>query len=164
MLKGYWLLGTRDNLENVQKLREEVFVYEQGFPIESERDELDERSLHVALYNGEELIATGRLTPLAQGEYKIGRLAVKKAERGKGYGSMVIRMLMDRALDAGAAKLIISSQLHAMDIYAHFGFEVAGEEYLEEGKPHRKMVATRETARFPRKCGANCASCEASCK
>lgn len=154
MLAGVWLLGTRDDLSVCLDLRYEVFCDEQGFPREIERDHLDGRSLHVAILEEGACVATGRLTPLNHGVYRIGRLAVKKTRRGKGYGGMALRMLMARALDAGAEKLVLGAQLHAQDMYAHFGFAPDGEVYLEAGRPHRKMTATRQTARFPKKCGA----------
>ena len=65
--------------DDAQRLRTEVFVIEQGVPIELEWDESDEVSIHAVVYGEDnQPTATGRLLP----DGHIGRMAVQKALRG----------------------------------------------------------------------------------
>nr|WP_162990691.1 GNAT family N-acetyltransferase [Maliibacterium massiliense] len=152
MLRAVWLLGCRDDIAPCLAVRQEVFVEEQGFSAELERDALDARAAHIALYDSGVCVATGRLIPETFGVYKLGRIAVRKSHRGIGVGGMVLRMMMARALDAGAKRLELGSQQQTVGFYAHFGFAPFGAPYEEEGVPHVHMFATPETVRFPRKC------------
>ena len=42
-----------------------------------------------------------------------------------------------------AAPISLEAQSHLVDFYRSLGFETSGEEYLEDGIPHRPMRAQR---------------------
>jgi predicted GNAT family N-acyltransferase len=130
--------GDWDSLrEHAQALRIEVFVVEQGVPIELEWDEADEVSTHaVAYYDEGQPVATGRLLP----DGHIGRMAVRKSARGQGIGAMVLRELLAEAKRLDYRELVLHAQSHAVDFYARHGFELRGEEFMEAGIPHRMMT------------------------
>ena len=73
--------GEWDTLrDDAQRLRVEVFVIEQGVPIELEWDEGDTVSIHAVAYDDDnEPVATGRLLP----DGHIGRMAVSKSLRSR---------------------------------------------------------------------------------
>ena len=87
--------GDWDSLrDHAQSLRVEVFVVEQGVPIELEWDEADEVSTHAVAYDeAGQVIATGRLLP----DGHIGRMVVRKSARGNGIGSEVLAALLAEA-------------------------------------------------------------------
>lgn len=125
-----------DLREDAQRLRIEVFVIEQGVPIELEWDEGDEVSIHAVAYDeAGQAIATGRLLP----DGHIGRMAVSHAVRGKGIGSQVLKALLAEAAREGHTELVLHAQLHAWTFYARHGFVAEGEEFMEAGIPHRRM-------------------------
>jgi predicted GNAT family N-acyltransferase len=130
--------GDWDSLrEHAQALRIEVFVVEQGVPIELEWDEADEVSTHAVAYDDEgQPVATGRLLP----DGHIGRMAVRKSARGQGIGAMVLRELLAEAKRLDYRELVLHAQSHAVDFYARHGFELRGEEFMEAGIPHRMMT------------------------
>ena len=132
--------GDWDSLrDHAQSLRVEVFVVEQGVPIELEWDEADEVSTHAVAYDeAGQVIATGRLLP----DGHIGRMAVRKSARGKGIGGQVLRALLDEAKRLGYSELVLHAQIHAVDFYLRHGFEILGEEFMEAGIPHQKMIRT----------------------
>jgi predicted GNAT family N-acyltransferase len=132
--------GDWDSLrDHAQSLRVEVFVVEQGVPIELEWDEADEVSTHAVAYDeAGQVIATGRLLP----DGHIGRMAVRKSARGKGIGGQVLRALLDEAKRLGYCELVLHAQTHAVDFYLRHGFEILGEEFMEAGIPHQKMIRT----------------------
>ncbi len=76
------VIGDWDSVrDHAQALRIEVFVVEQGVPVELEWDEADEVSIHAVAYDDEgQPVATGRLLP----DGHIGRMAVRKSARGQG--------------------------------------------------------------------------------
>ena len=64
-------------MAGLRALRLEVFVQEQGVPEEKELDALDEAALHVIAWDGREVVGTGRLVLLFDGEAQIGRMAIR---------------------------------------------------------------------------------------
>lgn len=132
------VIGDWDSLrEHAQDLRVEVFVVEQGVPIELEWDEGDEVSMHAVAFDAEGLpVATGRLLP----DGHIGRMAVRKSARGQGIGSRVLEALLAEARRLGYGRLVLHAQTHAIDFYRKHGFMEEGDEFLEAGIPHRLMT------------------------
>ncbi len=132
------VIGDWDSLrEHAQELRIEVFVVEQGVPLELEWDEGDEVSIHAVAYDAQgQPIATGRLLP----DGHIGRMAVRKSARGQGIGAQVLQALLEEARRQGYGQLVLHAQTHAIDFYRKQGFAVEGEEFMEAGIPHRRMT------------------------
>lgn len=121
-------------------IREAVFCGEQGYPVALEYDEYDGVSLHLAVFDGERPVACGRLTELADKEFKLGRIAVLKEYRGKHLGALVMKELMSKARELGAKKMSLSAQTYAVPFYEKFGFHAYGDEYYDEHLPHIHMV------------------------
>lgn len=71
------------------RLREAVFVAEQGGPLEIELDDADDRAIHFVAIAGREVIGTARLVVKGKSG-KIGRMAVRKDWREKGIGTALI--------------------------------------------------------------------------
>lgn len=132
------VIGDWDTLrEHAQALRVEVFVVEQGVPIELEWDEGDEVSIHAVAYDAQgQAVATGRLLP----DGHIGRMAVRKSARGQGIGSEVLEALLVEARRLGYGRLVLHAQTHAADFYRKHGFVEEGDEFTEAGIAHRLMT------------------------
>ncbi len=126
--------------EESKQIRLEVFVDEQGF--ENEFDQFDEvdKAFHFVLFEDSLAVATCRMNKEQEGVYHIGRVAVKKEHRKKGYGAKVIAEAEDAAKGMGCTMITIGSQVQAVGFYISLGYTKAGEEYIEEGKPHVKVI------------------------
>lgn len=132
-------------LYDVMALRQTVFVVEQNCPY-LDADGKDADSWHVLGYdeNSGKLVAYTRLLPkgLTYADYaSIGRVSTAPGVRGQGVG----RRLMEESLRQakrlfGDAPIKISAQSYLIDFYREFGFVSVGEEYLEDGIPHRGML------------------------
>jgi predicted GNAT family N-acyltransferase len=126
------------------RVRETVFVQEQGVPAELELDQHDPFCVH-ALARDEtgRAVGTGRLLPgEAQGARivsHVGRMAVLKAWRGRGIGSALLSRLIAAARERGDTEIALSAQTHAQAFYRAHGFREEGDEFLEAGIPHRTM-------------------------
>lgn len=130
---------TEREMKLVHDIRMEVFVGEQGVPVELEMDGLDGEAIHVlAFVDG---IPAGCARLLLNGEEaKIGRVAVKKNMRRYGIGTGLCKLLISIAKEEGVSRIYIGSQLTAVDFYNTLGFEKQGELFVEAGIAHVKMI------------------------
>ncbi|MCL2574519.1 MAG: GNAT family N-acetyltransferase [Defluviitaleaceae bacterium] len=99
----------------------------------------DETSEHLLMYEADVPVATGRIV-MHDGKYSIGRVAVLKEHRGKGYGRVVMNDLINRAYRLGAKEIEIHAQSYLVNFYSSFGFEICSEEYEEAGIMHFTMI------------------------
>lgn len=142
----------QDDLNEVYEIRREVFIKEQHKTESEEFDDYDKYAVFCVLYeendssNKDEKIpvATGRLVLLEDGRYKIGRIAVKKEYRGKQYGDMLVKMLVNKAFMSGAKEVYVGAQIQAVGFYKTIGFKEIGDEYIEANIPHIDMVLIPE--------------------
>ena len=117
-------------------VRHEVFVLEQQVPLEEEMDERDAVCVHAVVYGPEGgAVGTGRLLP----DGHIGRMAVRKSQRGRGLGSLLLTRLVDEARQCGHLEVVLAAQVHAQDFYAAHGFLAEGPVFLDAGIDHVHM-------------------------
>lgn len=127
----------------VKAIRTAVFTDEQGADADREFDSLDSISDFALLYENENAVAAARVVKTPKG-YKIGRIAVLKKYRGKGYGEAVVRAVTQKAFDCGADTVYVDAQNHAVPFYEKIGFKVMGGEIIDRGLPHTPMSVSRE--------------------
>jgi predicted GNAT family N-acyltransferase len=131
--------------EDARAVRDLVFIQEQQVPRDLEWDEWDDDSLHALARHGSQVMGTGRLLPVRYGAEAtvghIGRMAVLKAARGTGVGSMILRALMAAAPAYGFTAIVLHAQTHAVPFYLRHGYVTEGDEYLEADIPHFTMRA-----------------------
>jgi predicted GNAT family N-acyltransferase len=119
-------------------IRHEVFVDEQRVPVELELDEFDAVAIHALALDGEVALGTGRLLP----DGHIGRMAVRRAARGAGIGSLLLRALMQQARQRGDAAVLLHAQLSARGFYERHGYVPEGDVFMDAGIEH---IAMRHT-------------------
>ncbi|MCG3115998.1 MAG: GNAT family N-acetyltransferase [Candidatus Manganitrophus sp. SA1] len=131
------------------RLREEVFVIEQGVPLEIELDDADDRAIHFVAISRREVIGTARLVVKGKSGQrksgqrksgKIGRMAVRQDWRGKGVGTALIDFIKKSSKRKRLTALYLHAQESALSFYRHLGFNPEGDRFYEAGIPHRKMV------------------------
>ncbi|MBT2971553.1 MAG: hypothetical protein B6D72_00015 [gamma proteobacterium symbiont of Ctena orbiculata] len=126
-----------DERELLRKVREPVFVAEQGVPLAMEWDDDDLLAYHLlALDQDQRPIATARL--LASGQ--IGRMAVVPEWRNQGIGTALLIALIEHAQSMELDNLFLHAQTSAQSFYAKAGFSAVGEPFMEAGIAHQKMV------------------------
>ena len=140
---------TLTELYAVLALRQEVFVVEQNCPYQ-DCDGKDQPAWH--LLGRDEtgaLVCYTRLLPagVAYPDYpSIGRVVSAPVARGTGAG----RVLLARSIEQcyvlfGPRAIKIGAQTYLLKFYEDFGFRSTGEEYLEDGIPHTKMVLAAQS-------------------
>ena len=135
---------TPAELYEILALRQEVFVVEQNCPY-LDCDGKDLQCWHLMGRNDAgTLVCYTRLLPegLAYPGYtSIGRVVSSPLARGTGAG----KILMERSIDLcrhlfGHLPIKIGAQSYLLKFYESFGFRSTGEEYMEDGIPHTKMI------------------------
>lgn len=125
--------------EEAKRIREEVFMKEQGFV--EEFDKTDDTAVHIVMYDGEEAVAVCRVyKEKEERDYHIGRLAVVKACRGKKYGEALLKEAERVIAQRGGKSVQLSGQVRVAEFYEKSGYKRQGEEYLDEGCPHVCLV------------------------
>ncbi len=125
--------------KEAKKIREEVFVEEQGF--QEEFDGVDGNARHLVLFDGERAVGTCRLfSQDSREDYHVGRVAVTAEYRGRGLGKMLMDAAEEQIRGLGGASITLSGQVRVADFYEKLGYCRQGEEYLDEGCPHVRMT------------------------
>lgn len=126
-----------DQLYGILRLRTDVFVVEQRCPYpELDGRDTEPDAMHLWITEHDATIAYARLLTETDGTRRIGRVVTRTDRRGRGLAGRLLTAALDLA---GDAEVVLSAQAHLTDFYARYGFEVAGDEYLEDGIPHRPM-------------------------
>ena len=119
-------------------LRHEVFVVEQAVAPELERDEFDPVAIHVVALRREDVVATLRI--VRSGETaRIGRMAVRAADRRRGIGSRLMHTAETVAAQTGVKEIVLHAQRTAEAFYSRLGYRAEGETFEEAGIPHVTM-------------------------
>lgn len=125
-----------DDAETLRKIREAVFVIEQGVSSKIEWDGLDHLCQHSIAYNSyNEPIGTGRIKTSGH----IGRISVLSKWRSQGVGKAIIKHLIQMAEESGLDAVYLNAQIRALDFYRRQNFKAEGPVFMEAGIPHQRM-------------------------
>lgn len=129
-------------LYQLMRLRSEVFVVEQDC-IYQDLDNKDQKALHVLGVKNQNVVAYTRV--FMPGDYfkntSIGRVVVEKEERKFGYGKVIMEASLEEIKKRFPESSIeLSAQTYLIKFYNDLGFKTSGEEYLEDGIPHIRMI------------------------
>ena len=133
---------TLEELYRILQLRTEVFIVEQNC-VYQDPDGKDQFAWHLMAIEDEKLAAYTRILPpgVSYESPAIGRVVTSSSKRRSGLG----RELMRRSIETceklfGKTSITLSAQVYLQSFYESLGFIVVGEEYLEDGIPHIKML------------------------
>ena len=127
---------TNNLSEDEKMIRETVFIEEQKFKIEF--DDTDDIATHIVMYIDNNPVGCCRLYK-QENEYHIGRIAVLKPYRGKGYGEKILLEAEKVAKKMGADSISLSAQVRASGFYEKLGYKKHGEIYFDEYCEHIAM-------------------------
>ncbi len=122
--------------DEIVAVRHAVFTLEQGVSAAEDQDGLDDRCVQLLARAGSKAVGTARMLPDAH----IGRIAVLAPWRGRGIGARMVRQMLEIARDRGHSSCYLHAQTHAIGFYERLGFEAIGDEFLDAGIAHRKMI------------------------
>ncbi len=128
--------------DEVKRIRTAVFTMEQGAIAKQEFDEYDNSAVFALLYDGEKAVGTARIAFTDNG-CKIGRIAIDRAYRGRGYGAVIVNAVTEKAFAMGNSLIYVDAQNYAVPFYEKLGFEIIGTEIIDRGLPHIPMSITK---------------------
>ena len=131
-----------DELYAILKLRTDVFSVEQQ-AVYQDLDGKDQPSLHLMGHDGTDLVAYCRVIPAGTAfpELSIGRVVTSASHRGTGTGKALFGKAIDLCREHfGDGPIRIGAQFWLLGFYSSFGFERAGDIYMEDGIEHVHMV------------------------
>jgi len=128
-------------LYDLLALREAIFVVEQSC-IYHELDGLDKIAKHLLVTQKEEVVACLRVLPpgVSGGGARIGRVAVCLRWRNRGLARLMVENAIEKIwLDHESSEIYLDAQTYLQAFYSSMGFQVCGEEFLDEGIAHIPM-------------------------
>lgn len=133
---------TIEELYELLRLREQVFIIEQK-SIYPDLDNKDQKAIHILAKSNGKIIAYSRI--FKSGDYfetaSIGRVVADKSFRNQKLGYTLMQNSIQEVKNRFSEEVItISAQCYLLGFYQSLGFEPIGEEYLEDGIPHKKMI------------------------
>ena len=139
--KTFSELDTED-LYQILRLRSEVFVVEQDC-VYQDIDNKDQNAIHLYYKENDQIVAYTRI--FKAGDYYenpcIGRVVVSKKNRGKDLGKKImIDSIEYIKQNIKGEKIELSAQKYLDKFYKDLGFYKIGEDYLEDGIPHQRMI------------------------
>lgn len=122
MIYGKWFLPGAD-IEQAITIRQAVFCQELGMPGSRAADDYDALSHIAVLYDGQHVpAATGRLYYRDDAFY-MDAIAVQEDARGQGFGDLLVRMLLDRALQHYARFICLRTREEGVSFFEKYGFQ-----------------------------------------
>ena len=139
--KTFYELDTED-LYQILRLRSEVFVVEQDC-VYQDIDNKDQNAIHLYYKENDQIVAYTRI--FKAGDYYenpcIGRVVVSKKNRGNDLGKKIMIDSMEYIKqNIKGEKIELSAQKYLDKFYKDLGFYKIGEDYLEDGIPHQRMI------------------------
>ena len=123
-------------MKKAHAIRYEVFVIGQNCPEDLEW-EFEEESTHFLIFNNDKAVATARHRKTEKG-FKLERFAVLNSERGKGFGNIVLKAILND-LSNYKGEIYMHAQTDVIPFYEKMGFKKSGAEFEEAGIMHFKM-------------------------
>lgn len=130
------------DLEKAFFIRKEVFVGEQGVPLEDEFDsfdQLDGQCEHILVCYDDNPVGTGRIRVI-DGSGKLERICILPANRKLGLGKVIVAALENIAVQKGLSHVKLHGQTHAESFYQQLGYRTSSDVFMEDGIPHVLMV------------------------
>jgi len=128
--------NSQETIQKSQSIRHDIFVKEQGIPLELDLDGLDTESLHALAQVGDKSIGTARLTIADESHAILARVAVTRKFRGSGVANQLVHSLLSYARKHGLETIKVHAHEHLRKYYESIGFsyisdaEVVGEHPL----------------------------------
>lgn len=135
-------ITVEEDLKIVFSIRKEVFVEEQGVPLEDEFDEhdtLDGQCKHILVYYNQQPVGTGRIRTVDDFG-KLERICILKPYRKFGLGKVIISELEEIAKEIGLSQVKLHGQTQAEGFYKKLGYRTVSDVFMEDGIPHILMM------------------------
>ena len=140
MLKVYRLNFKHKRFADVRKVRNEVFVLEQGVSETDEYDEFESSARHYLITKNDVTCGVARWRKTDKG-IKLERFAVLSKFRRSGVGKRLVKEVLKDVLPM-RQKIYLHAQIQTVYFYQKLSFAIDGKIFVEAGIKHYKMIFT----------------------
>ena len=117
------------DFEKYYDLRWRVLREPWNQPRGSERDEMDDKSTHIMVCIGNDVVGVSRLHFNSPEEAQVRYMAVDDAHQRKGVGTLMLGELEKRAKEKGAKYMVLNARENAIEFYKKNGYAVVERTY-----------------------------------
>jgi len=135
------VVRTDEERDQAFRVRNEVFVKEQGLFASSDVDEYDRDALHIIAECEERVVGTVRVYQEGRELWMGGRLAVVKEYRTGKVGSVLVKEAMKTVKSRGARCFLAFIQSKNVRYFRRLGWKPVGPTVLLHGVSHQRMEA-----------------------
>lgn len=135
----YISLGDQKAVRDAHRVRRVVFQTEQGISSTDDFDGKDMEAIQVIYVYLGKPVGTLRLREIKPNTWKLERMAVVSASRGKGIASTMMQKAITHIKSLKAHEVVLDAQQQAVGLYAKHGFCVEGDVFEEVGIAHVTM-------------------------
>ena len=131
---------TAEELNLYYELRYRILRKPWQQPRGSEKDELENVSVHVMAMDGGRVVGVGRLHGNPNEESQVRFMAVDPEYEGKGIGTLILKELEKEARKRHSKCIVMDARESAVDFYKKMGYRVVGPTHTLFGEiPHFRM-------------------------
>ena len=133
--------STADEYQRYYTLRWKILRAPWNQPRGSGQDELESSSSHfMAIDNRQIITGVGRLQFNTISEAQIRYMAIAIEQQRQGTGTLLLKALEDKAVELGAARIVLDAREQALGFYRKQGYKLEGPGHmLFNTIPHVKM-------------------------
>jgi predicted GNAT family N-acyltransferase len=121
------------------QLRNEILRKPLGMDLFNDDLSKEVNDIHIGLFRNEELVGTLILTP-GNGYVKMRQVAVAETARGLNAGTQMVQFSEQVAREKGFPRIELNARKEAVRFYLKNGYTTVGDEFMEIGIPHYKMI------------------------
>jgi ribosomal protein S18 acetylase RimI-like enzyme len=131
---------SKEEFEKYYDLRWKILRKPWNQPRGSEKDELENKSIHLMALEGSQILGAGRGHFNTDEEAQIRYMAVEENQQGKGVGKTILIELEKKLKEKGAKYIVLNARETAVDFYKKNGYSVVEKSHTLFGSiPHFKM-------------------------
>lgn len=135
----HWIEPDGPEYSDWVALREPILRAPQGLRFSAADLEEEKTQFHLVAREVDQIIGGLIVIPLVE-EWKIRQVVVEPSRQGECLGFRIMEKAIIEAKRAGVEIIALHSRANVVGFYEKLGFELVGDEFIEVGIPHRKMV------------------------
>ncbi|MFT5723669.1 MAG: putative GNAT family N-acyltransferase [Bacteroidia bacterium] len=121
-------------------LRQDVLRTPLGLKFTKENMVTDVDEIHIAATDGQSIIGILLLRPINKEIVKMRQVAVLSASQGQGIGKKLVAFSENFAQHMGFTEMELHARKVSLPFYSSQNYQIVGDEFLEIGIPHFKMI------------------------
>ncbi|MBT3290690.1 MAG: GNAT family N-acetyltransferase [Victivallales bacterium] len=122
------------------KLRQDMLRTPLGLTLTPAQLAAETDQVHLAAFDGEDVVGCLVLKPLPDGSMQMRQVAVLPARQGEGIGRQLVLRSEEECRKRNVSRLILHARETARGFYLKLGYDVEGEPFEEVSVPHIGMA------------------------